>query len=1012
MDFQEEELNEIINIFKTESEEIIDRLNNNLLELEKDTDNKDLIVLLFRDTHSIKGAARMTGFSNVQKIAHSMEDILSLAKEDSLKLTSKIADVMYQSVDLMSKIINQSLDKGKEYCSETEVQKQIEMLENLQKNDADVKQYEDIENLTENKNNILKDNYDKINSLVVNLLIDINKISENFDKNLVLKLLKNTTELYNYFEKINHFNIKNELETINLKLDIVAKFNSILTQEEIDEIKKRVDNIIEEINVLYKNNSLDIIDYYQNTTFSEQCANKNIIEAEQIKCNFANIKEKIKTLTFSTDKITEIVFELKNLKEIFKEEKSVFLLDKAIDLLEFINKSNIIPDESQTEIITNALEYCYDCINNIDSSENVELLEQQLTVAKQLIEISKSSDEVTNPYAREFLEDIKNYSKVLKSSEIKTLHVDSSKLDIMANQIGELISTKIKSTKQINELSLLKKEIEECYKGYVKIIKNLKSANKEKKHSNDINKDIFSNIYSKQITDTLLKQNKILNDIVNKYDIHLRSCSEIDVKLTKLTEDFDSMIKNIRVLPLATIFHMFGRMVRDIANERGKKVELTINGSETSVDKKIIEEIKNPLIHIIRNSIDHGIEPPDIRKEKGKSPVGHIEINAKLEDNTVFIAIKDDGQGFNIKKIKDKAIQKGFLTEEELSNLDEEEIINLVFLPGFTTGDEITSISGRGVGMDIVKSKIAELNGTVKVISEYNKGCVIQIKIPIKVATLSVFLLKVSEQIFAIPVSIVNSVVLKKDDDIIKNNNLMTIVHNEKSIPVYYCSELLNLENHNNLSKYKTIVIIETNNKKFGLIADKLLGEQEILHKNFSPPFKKIKNFSGLTTLDSGEICLVLNVLELLESMPFISTKLEKLDKNRLIDKKTKAQDKTILLVDDSVTSITYGKNILENYGYIVKIAKNPIEAFKILKQSRIDLIISDYEMPNMNGLEFLSSIKANEMYSDIPFIMMSSLTDEKIKHQAEEFGAIKYIIKGDFDKNALVNMISEILLK
>ena len=1019
MDFQDDELKEILEIFRTESEEIIERLNNALLELEKTPDNKDLIILLFRDAHSIKGAARMIGFSQIQTIAHTLEDILGLAKDNKLVLNKHIADIMYKSVDLIAKIINQSIDSGKEIFVASEVQKQMDLLKEIQ-NTEFVIDAEITNEPQEFDKALFTDKIDRINYLIINSLICIIKMTDKIEHEFVSNLFSNVCELFDYFDKMHSFDIKNELETIKLKLDMILKFNSNLTTQELEEIQQRTDKILTELTKLCKNNDLETIDYY-GYAFDGKNYEKGFIEQFQsndnVQYDFDEIIEKLKLLSVSNEQTENIISDLKKLNEKFNKEKLNSLLNKIIDLLEYSNKVNAILDDSQTEVIINALNYCYTSINGEDTLENIELIEQQVTVVKQLMELSNPLTNTAEPLIlnesdKSTAKGVKYFSKLLNSGEIKTLHVDSSKLDAMVNQIGELISAKIKATKQLSELLILGKQFEEAQKDFSNLLNNFKAHENRHISTNTQNSENTSHVYIKQFTNSFSEQNRKLNEIINQYNKQLRFSIENDTKIKNLIDDFDDIIKNIRILPLATVFHMFGRMVRDIANERGKEIEFTINGSETSADKKIIEEIKNPLIHIVRNSIDHGIETPERRKELGKSPIGHLQINAKHTDNKIFIEVKDDGQGFNIQKIKDKAIQKGFLTQEELDNMDDDEIINIVFLPGFTTGDEVTSISGRGIGMDVVKSKIAQLNGTVKVVSVFNKGCSIQIEIPVKVATMSAFLIEVSQQVFAVPMSVINTVICKKEDEIIDNNGSLTILHNNKNIPMFYLSDILDLKRSDENSNFKTIIIMETNNKIMGIAVDKLLGEQKILHKKLSPPIHRLKNISGITTLDSGETCLILNVLDLINNAFFNKIKLNSSEKRMVIDKKSMAKYKKILFVDDSITSRTLGKNVLTNYGFNVETAENPVKAMKLLNKSRYDLIISDIEMPEMTGLEFLSQIKTDELFSDIPFVIMSSLGDDNTKLQAKKLGAVNFIVKSQFNKEIFIKIVSDILLK
>ena len=1001
MDFQDDELKEILNIFRAESEEIIERLNNTLLSLEKSPTDKDLIVLIFRDAHSLKGAARMIGFTTIQNIAHKIEDILGLAKDNQLKLTSEIADTMYKSVDLISKIIEQSIETGVEKFDSKEVQTQVELLENIQNQKSEIVIEENKQTEVFNPAELAK-NIDRINYLVINTLIYIIKITEKIEQEFIIKILENVTELVKYFQIINYFEIKEELENIRTKLEVVVKCNTELSMKEVEDIQRTADKILTELTNLCKNNGIATVDYY-----GYAFEGKDYKTAP--KYCFEDINENLKK-NESTEEVIKILKELKNT---FKQEKLVSLSDKIIDLLEFTKKINTKPDEAQTEIISTALKYCFACVNDENPSDDPALLEQQLTVAKQLIEISNPVVSVETPVRElsvsknNITKKVKDFSKLLNTGEIKTLHVESSKLDAMVSQIGELISTKIKTTKQLSQLSIIEKNFEECQKELSKILHHVKLYDKKFSHSMDNS----SNIHLKQFINSFAEQNKKLNLIINEFNKLQRSNIEDDMKMRILIDDFDAMVKNIRILPLATVFHLFGRMVRDIAKERGKEVELIITGSETSADKKIIEEIKNPLIHIIRNSIDHGIETPEQRIKSGKSPVGHLQINAKHLDSRILIEVIDDGQGFNVQKIKDKALQNGFLTKEELELMNDDEIINIVFLPGFTTGEEVTSISGRGIGMDVVKSKIAQLNGTVKVISEFNLGSKIQIELPVTMATMSAFLIQASNQTFAVPMSVINTVVCKKEDEILNNHETKTILLNGRNIPVFYLSNILNLPVLEDKNTFKTILIIETNNKTIGIIVDKLLGEQEILHKKLSPPIYKIKNISGITTLASGETCLILNIIDIMKSTTFHNSKIASVKPKIIVDKKTLMSYKKILVVDDSITTRTLEKSILSNAGFNVETAIDPVDAMKKINQTKFDIILSDIEMPEMTGLELLAQLKTNELYADIPVVIMSSLSDESIKQRAKSLGAEKYIIKGDFNKQNLIDTVTEILM-
>ena len=521
---------------------------------------------------------------------------------------------------------------------------------------------------------------------------------------------------------------------------------------------------------------------------------------------------------------------------------------------------------------------------------------------------------------------------------------------------------------------------------------------------------------SEQYTSAFVKQVfSLLSDITQNvsrtiYDLNslYRSSKEDDMKMRLIIDEMESMVKNIRVLPISTVFNSFSRMVRDIASEKGKDIDFDIQGKDTCADKKIIEEIKTPLIHILRNAIDHGIESKEDRLMAGKSPVGKITLSARQDDNTVIIEVMDDGQGFNLDKIKDRAVARGFLTQEDIDNMSDEAIMNIIFWPGFTTGDSITSISGRGIGLDVVKTKISQLNGKVKVLSEFGKGSCVRIEIPVTLTTLRVFLVKISEQVFAIPIQMITTFILKKHDEIKTNNGTRSIVYNDKILPLYYLADILGLEPIPRGEK-ETILIIESDEKSIGLVVDKLLGDQDILQKKLSPPLYKVKNISGITNLASGELCLILNMQDILHydfNKAITASSTPKLLTNDVLSYKR------ILVVDDSMTTRTMIKNILMNIGYVVDAVLDAQEALVKLKMNHYDLITSDITMPKIDGYEFVERLKNDEMYADIPVIVMSSIAEDVAMKKLRKFNIEGYMQKDSFNQNEFVNKVKEVLTK
>lgn len=1026
MDFSDEMVDEIFKIFQVESEEIISRLNNNILDLEKNPNNKDTILLLFRDAHSLKGASRMIGLNNVQTLAHKMEDVLGLAKENKISLNSNVVNILYKTVDFLSELIQKSIKKGQDVYSE-EVTKQIDILENIfnySKDSISTTVQEDFDS------EVLINNVEKINALIPDVFVILMKIEGRQNGELISKLIEVISELFELFRNIGHFEIKNLFEDIKVKLEFTAKASNSLTNIEIEEIQQVINNIIEKLGSLYELYNIPLVDYYsvafdkmsdegqeeQIQPNVELIVQEDVFDEKDVEAFEEKIPEKV-DLKYIEKLLSELLSEggsLTEIKDLISEYEAGCdnpnvqnILQKIANIFDFAIKNEIQVNEEVISILSQGIEYCDNTISNKDETGDKVLILQRLEIVQQILEFNQEKTEVEifiNP-KEEKIKKIADFSEVFNTSAIKTLRVDSSKLDSLVNLVNELTTTKIRTKKHLHELSRLSEEVDEWQKNISKVLNYLNYY--EKKYAQSPLADGSNLFLTKQLIGLFSENSKNIQEIVSRVTGLSKMIQEDDTKTHLTIDNLANMVKNIRVLPLATVFHLFGRMVRDIAQEKNKLIEFEIIGSETSTDKKIIEEIKTPLIHIIRNAIDHGIETPEERKALGKNPTGKILLRASQSNSKIIIEIQDDGRGINFVKLKEKAVQKGFLTQEEVDSMSDEQITNIIFAPGFSTGDEITNISGRGIGLDVVQSKIAQLNGKVSVISELNKGCCVQIELPTTMSIVNVFLVESSSQTFAIPIEVINTVLRKNEDEIITGTNKRTIIFKDETIPLYDLAEILNLPKKEVNKDKVTIIIIESNNKMIAISVDKLIGEQEILHKKLSAPFYKLKNVSGITTLISGDVCLILNIADIIKSTssmrisPKITTK-----------KKAKNNSFKILLVDDSATTRTLEKNILSKAGYVIETAENPIEAFEKMKAENFDLIISDLEMPEMNGIEYLERIKTDEMYSDIPVIMLSSIISDELKEKAISLGAKEYISKNGFNQEYLQDIVSKVLHK
>lgn len=344
----------------------------------------------------------------------------------------------------------------------------------------------------------------------------------------------------------------------------------------------------------------------------------------------------------------------------------------------------------------------------------------------------------------------------------------------------------------------------------------------------------------------------------------LADLTETLEQMDRVTTDLQNIVMKVRMVPVSSVFNRFPRMVRDIAKELNKEINLTIEGEETELDRTVIDEIGDPIMHLLRNSCDHGVEEPDEREAKGKPRAGEVGLIARHEGNNVVIMVTDDGAGIDAAKIRAKAVEKGMVTQEEADKMDDAEAVRLIFLPGFSTADHISDISGRGVGMDVVRSKIEALSGHVDVETKIDEGSVFKIKLPLTLAIIQAMLVKVQEEMYAIPLGSIDSTINIQEDEIKTVQNKEVIVLRGEIIPIIRMEKMLQVP-HVKDSDETFVVVVHTGDAKAGIVVDNLIGQQEIVIKTLGSLFTGLKMFSGATVLGDGRVALILDVATMMQ---------------------------------------------------------------------------------------------------------------------------------------------------
>lgn len=503
---------------------------------------------------------------------------------------------------------------------------------------------------------------------------------------------------------------------------------------------------------------------------------------------------------------------------------------------------------------------------------------------------------------------------------------------------------------------------------------------------------------------------RIYGDVEERYDGEkfLEELNQVVSSISTVTTDLQLAVMKTRMLPVGKVFSKFPRMVRDLSRELGKNIDLIISGEETELDKSIVEEIGDPLIHIIRNSCDHGIEVPDVRKANGKSEVGKVELKAYNEGNHIVIEIKDDGKGLDAEMLKKKAIEKGLINERDAENMSEKEAFGIIFRPGFSTASNITNVSGRGVGMDVVKTNVEKLNGIIEIDSEVGVGTTQKLKIPLTLAIMQALLVGVQEEYYAIPLSSVLETVRVSQEEIYTVDGKSVLRLRDEVLSLVRLADIFKvdsvLENLNEVY----VVIIGLAEQKIGVIVDYLIGQEEVVIKSLGYYLKGTEGIAGATVRGDGKITLIADVAAMMDMAKDV-----KVSVNNLISQGTAARAKNspsdyiVLAIDDSTTDRAIMKKCLKPLGVTVLEASNGLEGLEIVKSGDHDLdaVLVDIEMPRMDGYAFASEVRKYNRFKNLPLIAVTSRTSKTDRMRGVESGMTEYITK-PYTPEYLLNVV------
>lgn len=703
--------NEYLGVFLDESKEHLQSLNENVLLLEKEHDNKDIINEIFRSAHTLKGMAGTMGYSKMSSVTHKMENVLDLIRNDKLEASEYIIDAIFECLDVLEEIVGNIESVQEE--GEVFVDELVEKLQQIKDGEGNAPvPAKGTPAQSADPTPVVEAKVEQVTSIEL----------DTYTKDALFKAFDEGLKAYEMKVKVDEGCVMKAVRAYMVFKEIEDSFES------------------------------DII--------------KSLPSAEDIENN--NYEDEFLVLFVTPKEIKEIEAKVSEIVEI----NSVVSVEVTAEHL---------------GEMTMDLDY--------DNKEASESAAEQ--VAEAPAQVQAKAEEAPKVPARAEKKDEAADNKNQTASAInKTVRVDISKLDNLMNLVSELIIIKTR-----------------------------------------------------------------LHDITSLENISgLRDSVEY---LERITTSLHNSVMNVRMVTIEKTFSRFPRMVRDTSKKLNKKVNFITSGEETELDRTIIDEIGDPLLHIVRNSLDHGLETSEERLREGKPEVGRMEMNAFQEGNSVFIECIDDGRGINTEYVKNSAVKKGLITETEAAEMSDDEAVGLLFRAGFSTAQKLSDLSGRGVGLDVVKTTIESLGGNVSVKSELGKGTKFTIRLPLTLAIVQALMMRSGNEIYAMPLDTVESVETIQKSTIHQVTGKDVVVFRNKTIPMYRLTELLEVPNALKEEEELTVVMAKKGNKTVGVVVDSLIGQQEIVIKTLNNNLTRTKMVSGATILGNGEVALIINPSEI-----------------------------------------------------------------------------------------------------------------------------------------------------
>lgn len=988
----------MMDLFRMEADTQVAVLNENILVLENNPNSPAELESLMRAAHSLKGAARIVGLDAAVRVAHVMEDCFVAAQAGSIALDSpdKI-DVMLRAIDLLAQISQ---------IPETEIENwlpvnrsQIETLEtailaiinNEPLDFGTPDEAETIEEETIVETEILPEWEPQ---LPVDFTVEITDHVQ-FNSDIFQEILPDFPQVESPETRL----LKTDLSMLALFAGEVEA-QSILLNQSLISLKNNPNEYLD-LDSLVKSAHLikgagRIVQFHEVVKLAKAIEDTFVaLQKHQASLNASQIDTLLAGVKF-----------LVNMQEIPAQEIEAWLAEKDGEIDNIVADISIIIESvtTQKSAITAA----------VVSQNSAQATSPQTTQTPQPKPQDNASERTKNsgkisPAANSTAVAVEQRPTKIVSAKPATSNLrENAQKSKTADRVVRVNAENLNRIMGLAGESLVEaKWLQPFADSLLKLRKNQGQLyNLLEKLQESLSDSVLDQRSEDYLGSARKKANDcrhILSDRLNELELFARRSANLSDRLYR-----EVIASNMR--PFADGVSAFPRMLRDLARQLGKQVKFEVVGKSTQVDRDILEKLEAPLTHILRNALDHGIELPDARLAAGKSAEGTIRLEAAHRGGMLSITVSDDGKGIEPEKLRQKIVTKGMVSAEMATKLTEPELMDFLFLPGFSTASQVTEISGRGVGLDIVQSMVQEVGGILRATSLPEKGMSFHLQLPLTLSVIRTLLVEISGEPYAFPLTRIDRIVMVESADIAIAENRQYFTLDNQNIGLVTAYQVLELPAPPEKLDLLPVIIVSDRSSSYGLAVDKFLGERDLVVRPLDPRLGKVADISAAAFMEDGTPVLIIDVEDLVRSTDKLlaESQLQKVSKTEQTAESTTR--KRVLVVDDSITVREVERKLLENQGYEVEIAVNGMDGWNALRTGQFDLVISDVDMPRMTGIELVSQIKNHSALKSIPVIIVSYKDREQDRIRGLEVGADYYLTKSSFHDDTLLNAVVDLI--